>query len=49
MSASQMFGVPVVKHGVNGELRQKSKIAELACGYGGSVKALKAMVLCQWD
>lgn len=47
MSASQMFGVPVVKHGVNGELRQKGKIAELACGYGGSVRALKAMVLCQ--
>ena len=43
MSASQMFGVPVVKHGVNGELRQKGKIAELACGYGGSVGALKAM------
>lgn len=43
MSASQMFGVPVVKHGVNAELRQKGKIAELACGYGGSVGALKAM------
>lgn len=43
MSASQMFGVPVEKHGVNGELRQKGKIAELACGYGGSVGALKAM------
>lgn len=42
-TASQMFGVPVVKHGVNGELRQKGKIAELACGYGGSVGALKAM------
>lgn len=42
-SASQMFGVPVVKHGVNGELRQKGKIAELALGYGGSVGALKAM------
>ncbi len=42
-SASQMFGVPVVKHGVNGELRQKGKVAELACGYGGSVGALKAM------
>lgn len=42
-SASQMFGVPVVKHGVNGHLRQKGKIAELACGYGGSVGALKAM------
>ena len=38
-----MFGVPVVKHGINGELRQKGKIAELACGYGGSVGALKAM------
>lgn len=43
MSASQMFGVPVVKHGVNGDLRQKGKIAELACGYGGSVGALTAM------
>lgn len=42
-TASKMFGVPVVKHGVNGELRQKGKIAELACGYGGSVGALKAM------
>ena len=42
-SASQMFKVPVVKHGVNGHLRQKGKIAELACGYGGSVGALKAM------
>ena len=42
-TASQMFGVPVVKHGANGELRQKGKIAELACGYGGSVGALKAM------
>lgn len=41
-SASQMFGVPVVKHGVNGELRQKGKIAELACGYGGGIGALKA-------
>ncbi|MBR2215991.1 MAG: DNA polymerase [Selenomonadaceae bacterium] len=41
-SASAMFGVPVVKHGVNGELRQKGKIAELACGYGGGVGALKA-------
>lgn len=41
-SASAMFGVPVVKHGVNGELRQKGKVAELACGYGGSVGALKA-------
>lgn len=42
-SASQMFGVPVVKHGVNGELRQKGKIAELALGYGGSVGALISM------
>jgi len=42
-SASHMFGVPVVKHGTNGELRQKGKIAELALGYGGSVGALKAM------
>ena len=41
-SASQMFGVPVVKHGVNGHLRQKGKVAELACGYGGGVSALKA-------
>ena len=43
MSASQMFGVPVEKYGQNSELRQKGKIAELACGYGGSVGALKAM------
>ncbi len=42
-SASRMFGVPVEKHGVNGHLRQKGKIAELALGYGGSVGALKAM------
>lgn len=42
-SASQMFRVPVEKHGVNGHLRQKGKIAELALGYGGSVGALKAM------
>lgn len=42
-SASAMFGVPVEKHGVNGELRQKGKIAELALGYGGSVGALTAM------
>lgn len=42
-TASQMFGVPVVKHGINRNLRQKGKIAELACGYGGSVGALKAM------
>ena len=43
MSASQMFGVSVEKHGQNSDLRQKGKIAELACGYGGSVGALKAM------
>ena len=43
MSASQMFKVPIEKHGVNGHLRQKGKIAELACGYGGGVGALKAM------
>lgn len=42
-TASRMFGVPVVKHGENGELRQKGKQAELACGYGGSVGAMKAM------
>lgn len=42
-SASQMFKVPVVKHGINGHLRQKGKIAELALGYGGSVGALKSM------
>lgn len=42
-SASQMFGVPVEKHGVNGHLRQKGKIAELALGYGGSVGALRSM------
>lgn len=42
-SASAMFGVPVVKHGENGHLRQKGKIAELALGYGGSVGALKQM------
>lgn len=42
-SASKMFKVPVEKHGVNGELRQKGKISELACGYGGSVGALKNM------
>ena len=43
MSASKMFKVPVKKHGINGQLRQKGKIAELACGYGGSTGALKAM------
>ncbi len=42
-SASQMFGVPVVKHGVNGDLRQKGKVAELACGYGGAAGALISM------
>ena len=42
-SASQMFHVPVEKHGINGHLRQKGKIAEMALGYGGSVGALKAM------
>lgn len=42
-SASQMFHVPVVKHGINGELRQKGKIAELALGYQGGIGALKAM------
>ncbi|CQR25022.1 prophage LambdaSa04, DNA polymerase [Streptococcus varani] len=43
MSASQMFGVTVEKHGVNSHLRQKGKLTELGCGYGGSVGALKAM------
>ena len=42
-SASQMFGVPVAKHGVNGDLRQKGKVAELACGYGGAAGALISM------
>lgn len=42
-SASQMFKVPVEKHGINGHLRQKGKIAELALGYGGSIGALKSM------
>lgn len=42
-TASKMYGVPVVKHGLNGELRQKGKQATLSCGYGGSVGALKAM------
>ena len=42
-SASRIFGVPVVKHGENEHLRQKGKVAELACGYGGSVGAMKAM------
>lgn len=43
MSASQMFGVPVKKHGENGHLRQKGKVAELACGYCGGLGAMKAM------
>ncbi len=43
MSASQMFKVPVEKHGVNGHLRQKGKVAELSCGYGGASGALKNM------
>ena len=42
-SASRIFGVPVKKNGINGHLRQKGKVAELACGYGGSVGAMKAM------
>lgn len=42
-TASKMYGVPVEKHGVNGDLRQKGKQATLSCGYGGSVDALKAM------
>lgn len=42
-SASHIFGVPVVKHGINGHLRQKGKVAELACGYGGGVPAMKSM------
>ena len=42
-SASQMFGVPVEKHGINSHLRQKGKIAELTLGYGGSIGALKSM------
>jgi DNA polymerase len=42
-TASQMFGVPVVKHGINGHLRQRGKQASLSCSYGGSVGALKAM------
>lgn len=42
-TASQMYHVPVVKHGINGELRQKGKVAELACGYQGGVGAMKAM------
>ena len=42
-TASQMYHVPVVKHGINGELRQKGKVAELACGYQGGVGAMKRM------
>ena len=42
-TASQMYKVPVVKHGLNGELRQKGKVAELACGYQGGVGAMKRM------
>ncbi len=42
-SASQMFGVPVEKHGKNADLRQKGKVTELACGFGGSIGALTAM------
>lgn len=41
--ASEMFHVPVIKHGINGELRQKGKIATLACGYGGAAGALISM------
>ena len=48
-SASEMFKVPVEKHGVNKELRAKGKVAELACGYGGGVGALKAMGLDNAD
>ncbi|WOH93773.1 DNA polymerase [Corynebacterium urealyticum] len=47
-TASRMFGVPVDKHGANAELRQKGKIAVLACGYQGGVGALKAMGRCGW-
>ena len=42
-SASAMYGVPVEKHGINKELRQKGKVAELALGYGGGIEALKRM------
>lgn len=42
-TAARMFGIPVEKHGVNAHLRQKEKIATLACGYQGGVGALKAM------
>lgn len=48
-SSSQMFGVPVEKHGVNSHLRQKGKIAELALGYGGSVGALISMGALDMD
>ena len=47
-SASQMFGVPVEKHGVNGHLRQKGKIAELALGYGGSVAHSRLWAHWRW-
>lgn len=43
-----MFGVPVYKHGVNSELRQKGKVAALAFGHEGSVGALNAMGRCGW-
>ena len=42
-SASHIYHVPVVKHGINGELRQRGKVAELALGYGGAVGAMKQM------
>lgn len=42
-SASHIYHVPVVKHGINGELRQRGKVAELALGYGGAVGAMKKM------
>lgn len=42
-TASQMFGVPVEKHGKNSHLRQKGKISVLALGYGGGIAALEAM------
>lgn len=42
-TASQMYKVPVVKHGENGHLRQKGKVAELACGYQGGIGAMKRM------
>lgn len=42
-TASRMFGVPVQKHGINGDLRQKGKVAVLGLGYGGGAAALEAM------